>query len=410
MTGDTNGLANSLTGNAGNNLLNGGLGNDTRAGGLGNDGYVVDSLSDVVTELANGGSDTIQTALSYSLADTDGTGINGGNVEHLTLLGSAHVNATGNGLNSILTGNAGNNVLDGITGNDTASFANANVGVNVDLNVSDGQDTGFGIDTLLNIDNLTGSNFDDTLVGDDNANQLNGGQGLDMLAGGLSNDGYVVNSLGDTIIEEFGEGIDSVQSSALWSLGANLENLTLLGIGNLIGYGNALDNILNGNSGNNRFSAGLGNDTLNGAAGNDVLLGGAGNNVLNGGIGNDRLVGGAGVDTFLFNSVLNTTTNVDVITDYGIADDVIKLENTGAGVFGTLSTGNLAVAAFNSGAGMIAATQADDRIFYDTNRRLVLRRGRLGHDRAGNQVRDCRCVKSSDVDGGGVYGELRQMS
>ncbi len=92
-----------LNGLSGDDTLDGGAGNDTLVGGAGNDTYVVDSTSDVVTELANEGTDTVQSSVTYTLRD---------NVENLTLTGAAAINATGNGLNNILTGNSAANVLD----------------------------------------------------------------------------------------------------------------------------------------------------------------------------------------------------------------------------------------------------------------------------------------------------------
>ncbi|HJR31671.1 MAG TPA: cadherin-like domain-containing protein, partial [Pseudomonas sp.] len=109
INGVGNSLANTLIGNAGNNLLDGGAGTDSMAGGSGDDTYIVDKSGDSVSELADGGNDTVRVSLNYSL---------GANLENLELTGSSNLNGIGNALANRLTGNTGNNLLDGGTGDD----------------------------------------------------------------------------------------------------------------------------------------------------------------------------------------------------------------------------------------------------------------------------------------------------
>ncbi|MGH7183289.1 MAG: putative Ig domain-containing protein [Nitrospiraceae bacterium] len=246
--GDTlSGLAgnDTLQGGAGNDLLDGGTGIDTLIGGTGNDTYVVDAAGDVVTELANEGTDTVQSSITYTL---------GTNVENLTLTGTAAINGTGNALDNVIIGNSANNTLTGGAGND----------------------------------------------------RLDGGLGNDTMIGGTGDDIYAVNQAGDVVTESANQGNDTVESSITFNLALNVENLTLTGTANINGTGSSANNVLIGNSGNNILDGGSGNDSVDGGDGNDslmggsgddTLLGGLGNDILNAGSGNDLLNGGDGIDT-----------------------------------------------------------------------------------------------------------------
>jgi Ca2+-binding RTX toxin-like protein len=110
LKGTGNNQANNITGNNGNNLLDGKGGVDALHGGQGDDTYIVDDPGDAVTESNGQGTDTVVSSISFTLAN---------NVENLTLVGGARLDATGNGLNNVLVGNGANNVLDGQKGNDS---------------------------------------------------------------------------------------------------------------------------------------------------------------------------------------------------------------------------------------------------------------------------------------------------
>jgi len=131
--------------------------------------------------------------------------------------------------------------------------------------------------------NGTGNTFNNVITGNSGANTLNGGTGVDTLIGGFGNDIYVVDNLGDLVTETSNlvTEIDAVQSSVNYTLGTNVENLTLTGTAAINGAGNLLNNMIAGNSGNNLLSGGGGNDILTGNAGSDILVGNDGNDTLN---------------------------------------------------------------------------------------------------------------------------------
>jgi Ca2+-binding RTX toxin-like protein len=228
LAGTGNDVANVLTGTAGNNTLDGGAGNDTLNGGAGNDTYVVDSTLDVLVEAAAGGSDTVISSITYSLA---------AELENLTLVGAA-LNGTGTAVANVITGNAANNLLSGLGGDDT----------------------------------------------------LDGGGGNDTLDGGAGNDTYVVDSTLDVLVEAAAGGTDTVISTVSLTLAENVDNLVLGGAAALNGSGNTAANVLTGNAANNQLAGQAGNDTLSGGLGNDTLNGGIGNDLLSGGAGLDLFV------------------------------------------------------------------------------------------------------------------------
>ncbi|SEM07518.1 Ca2+-binding protein, RTX toxin-related [Syntrophus gentianae] len=367
---------------AGNDTLNGGTGSDTMVGGTGNDTYIVDNAGDVVVEASGAGTDRVNAYINYVL---------GANVENLYLYGTA-TKGTGNALNNIIDGNASANTLSGLAGSDTL---NGYAG-NDTLNGGTGNDTMFGgrgndlyyvdstgdkvyetttttstinaggVDTVYSslaaytlglyvengrilssgAANLTGNSLANTLYAGAGNNVLNGSTGTDTVSYTYAGSAVKVSLAVSTAQATGGSGSD-----------------TLSGFERLIGS-NYNDN-LTGNNTNNNLSGLNGNDILSGLGGNDILYGDAGNDRLNGGLGNDKLTGGAGADYFDFRTALNATTNKDTITDFSVADDTIRLENSIMTGLGT-ATGVLAVGAFHSGTVNIA-TQADDRIIYNTS-------------------------------------------
>ena len=175
----------------------------------------------------------------------------------------------------------------------------------------------------------------------------------------------------------------SSASPADGEIGGFAEGNQLSGIENITGsnqadllVGNAAGNVLDGGASDDVLRGEGGDDTLLGGEGNDTLDSGEGNDTLTGGDGNDTMTGGSGNDSFQFDTALNTTTNVDQITDFIVVDDTIRLDNS---VFTALSsTGVLSADNFAIG----AAPDADDFIIYDDTN------GGLFYDNDGSGIGD----------------------
>lgn len=121
-------------------------------------------------------------------------------------------------------------------------------------------------------DSLSGGGGDDFIDGDAGNDVLNGGSGRDTLYGGAGNDTYILDDLGDRVVEAASEGYDLVQASFSYSLGANMEALTLVGSSAINGIGNSGANVLRGNIANNSLDGGAGADTMIGGRGNDTYI------------------------------------------------------------------------------------------------------------------------------------------
>ena len=162
------------------------------------------------------------------------------------------------------------------------------------------------------------------------------------------------------MVESAGGGVDTVQfllstTGATFTLGAEIENGTLVSAGLVNLAGNSLGNVLTGGGGSNLITGGGGADTLSGGTGDDTLSGGT---------GADRLTGGAGYDVFRFDSLPDA--GADLITDFAAGVDKIQLSKAVFAGLAGAATGALGLSLFWSGAGVTAAHDADDRLVYDT--------------------------------------------
>ncbi|WP_373543750.1 calcium-binding protein, partial [Chamaesiphon sp.] len=317
--GDDNDLLNGeneddiLDGGAGNDTLNGGMGNDTLDGGADNDildgGAGTDELdggtgndtalyetspNSVVVNIdeTQGYSNTAYpNDLEPSFVIDSGTALDGfgstetlRNLENITgsayndiLIGNALKNSlNGSDGNDLLIGNGGDDFLDGGDGTDTVSyrrsFNTSSIGVSVDLSTGVGFDGIDGLDTLINIENIIGSDFGDVLIGHSQANSILGGDDDDTIEGKAGNDRL---------------------------------------------FGESGDDILNGDTGDDELAGGVGADTLYGGADADKLSGDAGDDLLLGEAGNDFIDGGTEVDTVSYdNSPRGVVVNIDEALNY----------------------------------------------------------------------------------------------
>jgi Ca2+-binding RTX toxin-like protein len=282
--------------------LRGGLGDDTyeidQVNGAGPDGLAY--VSGIVTETGGGGIDTVRLRLlgpggqAYQLP---------AGVERLELVFVGYGEQLADPLLA----------PDEWVGDQTNGVTPANGPAGPLLrgngrdNLISGSDLGDRILGAAGNDTLLGGAGGDSLVGGGGNDSLDGGTGADTMSGGIGNDAYVVNQIGEVIVEAANGGIDTVSVAiATYVLPAEVEHLIFTGPGNLTGTGNALANSITGAAGADRFSGGAGNDTLNGADGSDILRGGLGRDALVGDAGNDlllgeedddQLFGGAGNDT-----------------------------------------------------------------------------------------------------------------
>jgi Ca2+-binding RTX toxin-like protein len=283
-----------LKGGTGNDYLDGGIGNDvlegsddsngldTFAGGADDDVYGIYNSATVIVENADGGTDTVWTAVNYALTN---------NIENMYLVGD--IAGTGNDDNNLIIGyGVGNNTIYGLGGNDAIYGGEGNDYLN----------GGTGNDYL------DGGIGNDVLAGSGDSN------GLDIFAGGAGDDVYGIYNSATIIVENADGGTDTVWTAVDYALTNNIENMYL--VGDIAGTGNDNNNLIIG--------YGVGNNTIYGLGGNDAIYGGEGNDYLNGGTGNDYLDGGIGNDVLAGSGDSN---GLDIFAG-GAGDDVYGIYNS----------------------------------------------------------------------------------
>ncbi len=256
------------------------------------------------------------------------------------------------GGNDVLKGGGGADHLFGGEGKDTADYSDSNTGVQVSIAAHGGS---FGTaegDKLYEIENLNGSQHDDILEGDKNANVLygdsgndvlKGGGGADTLQGGNGNDQLNSDGVADKL--DGGAGIDTA-----FFQGASVPVHVNLGTGYFnAGYHHkpvvqgTPENIVNiehvkgtnsgdtifGSTANNNLYGYDGHDRLYGGAGKDAINGGLGNDTINGGAGNDTLIGGLGNDIFVFDGDVSGAADMgkDTVKGFKPSEDHIQFDD-----------------------------------------------------------------------------------
>lgn len=352
-----NGATNILRGNGGNDTINGGGGAaDQMYGDAGDDRIYWGPPSPATPRTVDGGADvdTIDGGgvsfgdVTFDLAagtygwsgftetwtNFENYYNNGAGIERVIGTTGANVITTGSGNNSLsggdgndtLDGGAGDDTMDGGTGIDVADYRNAAAGVTVNAQLAGAQATGgAGTDTLIAIEALIGSAFDDVLTGTGvSGGYVRGGDGNDTIYAALGFDDL-----------DGGAGIDTLDTT-LWD-GDYVINL----VTGATNYGGELmlnfENIISG----------AGNDTLTGTDGANRLLGGTGNDALIGGLGNDLMDGGAGRDTVDYSgagSAVTVSLSVTGNQNTGGAgtDRLLKIENVVGSAYADTITGSTA--------------------------------------------------------------------
>jgi Ca2+-binding RTX toxin-like protein len=178
------------------------------------------------------------------------------------VVGSASADViTGDASNNIIKGNDGADTLDGGDGTDYLNYNTSSEGVNVDLSTGTGTGGDAEGDVITGFERIIGSNFDDTLTGDDANNLFTGGAGADAIDGGAGVDWVSYRGSSEAVTIDLAAGT---------GVGGDADGDTFINVERIIGSDNF--DFLTGDSANNLFMGGNGSDTIDGGDGNDIAL------------------------------------------------------------------------------------------------------------------------------------------
>ena len=341
----------STDGGAGNDSLNGGAPSNFGGTNLDYNTATATVIVNLTTGIATGGggNDTLIGSFGgISGSSFDDTLTGNGNWDNLSgKAGNDHLYGLAG--DDYLNGGLGNDTLDGGADSDTADYYDYDynigitTGVTVDLSIVGAQNTvGQGVDTLIGIENIDGSRFDDTLTGNSGVNILYGDSGNDILNGGAGADEMYGGD--DAVYITGGSGI-TIDMAAI-----HIEWIVDLVGGNdtINGAALAVDASVYSGTGADVISGGAGMDFLWGDAGDDSITGGANSDTLAGGLGSDTLTGGGGMDAIYTNSggggdgVIDTVRfdaagwGTDFVFDFEHGIDKLNLNGSGA-MIGTVT-------------------------------------------------------------------------
>jgi Ca2+-binding RTX toxin-like protein len=289
------GPAATIAGQAGNDRIGGGIGGGQFDGGDGADeadyaGAVALTLADLVSGVVTHSAGGVDMLVAIEdLTGSPGDDVIHGNDQANVLDGAAGAD--------VIVGGLGDDTIDGGPGGDTLDFSNAAAGIFVDL--GNNRASGEGTDTVQGIENVVGSQFDDNLTGDAEANILAGGAGNDTIDGGDEDDTLLGGDDVDTV--SFASSSTSIDVDLGKGTASGAGADTLDGFENVAGSkkadtitGTKLANTLDGKNGADAINGAKGADDVLGGNGNDVLGGGNDNDIIKGGNGKDQLNGGKG--------------------------------------------------------------------------------------------------------------------